>query len=95
MKELQPINQNVLLDLSEKEKEQKSSGGIIIPDTAKEKPKLARVVGLSTIENAEIAVGDTVLFKEFAGTETEFEGKTYLVIPYADILAKVVETEAI
>lgn len=95
MKELQPINQNVLLDLSEKEKEQKSSGGIIIPDTAKEKPKLAKVVGLSTIENAEIAIGDTVLFKEFAGTETEFEGKTYLVIPYADILAKVVETESI
>jgi chaperonin GroES len=72
MKELQPINQNVLLDLSEKEKEQKSSGGIIIPDTAKEKPKMAKVVGLSTIENAEIAIGDTVLFKEFAGTETEF-----------------------
>ncbi len=95
MKELQPINQNVLLDLSEKVKEQKSSGGIIIPDTAKEKPKLAKVVGLSTIENAEIAIGDTVLFKEFAGTETEFEGKTYLVIPYADILAKVVETESI
>ncbi len=95
MKELQPINQNVLLDLSEKGKEQKSSGGIIIPDTAKEKPKLAKVVGLSTIENVEITIGDTVLFKEFAGTETEFEGKTYLVIPYADILAKVVETESI
>jgi chaperonin GroES len=95
MKELQPINQNVLLDLSEKEKEQKSSGGIIIPDTAKEKPKMAKVVGLSTIENAEIAIGDTVLFKEFAGTETEFEGKTYLIIPYADILAKIVETESI
>jgi chaperonin GroES len=95
MKELQPVNQNVLLDLSEKDKEQKTTSGIIIPDTAKEKPKLAKVVGISTIENVEIAVGDTVLFKEFAGTETEFEGKTYLVIPYADILAKIVETEAI
>jgi len=95
MKELQPINQNVLLDLSEKQKEQKSSGGIIIPDTAKEKPKVAKVVGLSTIENPEIAIGDMVLFKEFAGTETEFEGKTYLIIPYADILAKIVETESI
>jgi chaperonin GroES len=95
MKELQPVNQNVLLDITEKESEQKTASGIIIPDTAKEKPKLAKVIGLSTIENVEIAVGDTVLFKEYSGTETEFEGKKYLIIPYADILAKVVETEAI
>jgi chaperonin GroES len=95
MKELQPVNQNVLLDLTEKEKEQKTASGIIIPDTAKEKPKLAKVVGISTIENVEIAIGDTVLFKEYSGTETDFEGKKYLVIPYADILAKVVETESI
>ena len=95
MKELQPINQNVLLDLSEQENEQKTSGGIIIPDTAREKPSMARVVGLSNIENAEVSVGDTVLFKEYSGTTTEFEGKKYLLLPYADLLAKVVETEAI
>ncbi|KPK86509.1 MAG: molecular chaperone GroES [Bacteroides sp. SM23_62_1] len=95
MKELQPVNQNVLLDITEKEKEQKTSGGIIIPDTAKEKSRLARVAGLSTIENVEIAIGDTVLFKEYSGTETDFEGKKYLLIPYSDILAKVVETETI
>ena len=95
MKELQPINQNVLLDLSEKEKEQKTPGGIIIPDTAREKPSMARVVGLSNIENAEVSIGDTVLFKEYSGTTTEFEGKEYLLLPYADLLAKIVETEAI
>lgn len=95
MKELQPINQNVLLDISNKEADQKTKGGIIIPDTAKEKPKMAKVLGLSKIDNPEIAVGDTVLFKEFSGTETEFEGRKYLIIPYDDILAKVVETEAI
>ena len=95
MKELQPINQNVLLDISEQEKEQKTSGGIIIPDTAKEKPSMARVVGLSNIENAEVSVGDTVLFKEYSGTTTEFEGKKYLLLPYSDLLAKIVETEAI
>lgn len=95
MKELQPINQNVLLDISEEEKEQTTKAGIIIPDTAKEKPRTARVLAMSSIENPEITVGDTVLFKEYSGTETKFEGKTYLVIPYADILAKVVETESI
>ena len=95
MKELQPINQNVLLDITEEAKEHTTASGIIIPDTAKEKPKTAAVIGLSNIENPEISVGDVVLFKEYAGTETEFEGKKYLLIPYADILAKVVETETI
>ncbi len=95
MKELQPVNQNVLLDITDEPAEQKTSGGIIIPDSAKEKPKFARVVALSNIENVEIAVGDMVFFKDFSGTETEFEGKKYLVIPYADIMAKIVETEKI
>lgn len=95
MKELQPINQNVLLDITEKSEEVTTAAGIIIPDTAKEKPKMAQVIGLSNIDNAEIAVGDTVLFKEYSGTETEFEGKKYLILPYADVLAKVVETESI
>ena len=95
MKELQPINQNVLLDITEKSAEVTTAAGIIIPDTAKEKPQMAQVVGLSNIDNAEIAVGDTVLFKEYSGTETDFEGKKYLILPYADVLAKVVETESI
>ena len=95
MKELQPVNQNVLLDVSDDSAEQKTASGIIIPDSAKEKPKFAKVVGISTIDNVEIAVGDTVFFKDFSGTETEFEGKKYLLIPYEDILAKIVETEKI
>jgi chaperonin GroES len=95
MKELLPVNQNVILDISETESEQKTASGIIIPDSAKEKPKFAKVVAISNIENVEIAVGDTVYYKEFSGTETEFEGKKYLIIPYADIMAKAVETEAI
>ncbi len=95
MKELLPGNQNVILAISETEREQKTASGIIIPDSAKEKPKFAKVVAISNIENIEIAVGDTVYYKEFSGTETEFEGKKYLIIPYADILAKAVETEAI
>ncbi len=95
MKELQPINQNVLLDLGEEAKEVKTASGIIIPDTAKEKKNVAKVVAMSNVENAEIAVGDMVMFKEFSGNETEFEGKKYLLIQYADLLAKVVETEEI
>ena len=95
MKELQPINQNVLLDITEESTEQTTASGIIIPDTAREKQKTAKVVGISNIEDPEISVGDLVLFKEYSGTETEFEGKKYLLIPYADIMAKIVETESI
>jgi chaperonin GroES len=46
MRELQPLNDHVLLDLSEESKEQKTSGGIIIPDTAKETPQYAKVVAV-------------------------------------------------
>ncbi|MDP2721975.1 MAG: co-chaperone GroES [Bacteroidales bacterium] len=95
MKELQPLNENVLLDISDSKAEQKTASGIIIPDSAKEKPQYAPVVALGTIENAAIVVGDIVFYKKYAGTEFDFEGKKYLMIPYADLLAKIVETEAI
>lgn len=95
MKELQPINQNVLLELSEDDQEQKTASGIIIPDSAAEKQEVAKVVAVSNIENAEVAPGDEVLYKKFSGTEIDFDGKKYLLVPYADILSKVVETESI
>ena len=95
MKELQPINQNVLLELTEDSSEQKTAAGIIIPDSAKEQQSVAKVVAISKIENAELAPGDHVLYKKFSGTEIDFGGKTYLVLPYADILSKVVGTESI
>lgn len=95
MKELQPVSPYVLLDINEESGEQRTAAGIIIPDTAKEKKKTAKVLAVSNVENAEIAVGDTVLYKSFSGDEVEYAGKKYLLIPYADILAKLVETDAI
>lgn len=95
MKELQPINQQVVLDITESNEERRTASGIIIPDTAKEKPKIALVVWMSTVDGAEIKPGDTVLFKPYSGTEVELEGKKYIILPYADILAKIVETETI
>lgn len=95
MKELQPLNENVILDLSEEKGEQRTASGLIIPDTAKEKPQIAKVVAIGTIENPAIAVGESVLFKKYSGTEVDYEGRKLLVIPYADLLAKVVVTEEI
>ncbi len=94
MKELQPLNENVLLELNSN-KQEKTSGGIIIPDTAQEKPQHAKVAAIGNIENAEIKVGDTVFYKKFSGSDLKMDDKEYLVIPYADLLAKVVETDEI
>lgn len=94
MKELQPINQHVLVELKEQE-EQKTASGIIIPDSAKEQDNTGIVTAISQIENPEIAIGETVMFKERAGEELEFEGKNYRMVPYADILGKIIETESI
>jgi chaperonin GroES len=95
MKELQPVNQNVLLDITEDKGEQKTKSGIIIPDSAKEKQNIATVVSMGFIDNSEVAVGDTVLFKSFGGEEIEFEGKKYLLIGYSEILAKIVNVDKI
>ena len=95
MNELQPVNQNVLLEIADDKKEQKTVSGIIIPDSAIEKQNVVKVIAMSNIENAEIAVGDKVLYKELSGTETEFEGEKYLLIQYSEIMAKIVETDKI
>ena len=95
MKELQPLNENVLLEITEEFTEQKTAGGLIIPDTAKEKPQMAKVAGLGVIENPGVSVGDIVIYKKYSGTEIDFEGKKFLFVPYADLLAKIVETEEI
>ncbi len=95
MKELQPLNENVLLDISDDKAEQKTASGIIIPDSAKEKPQYAKVIAIGNIENPGIVVGDIVFYKKYSGTEFEFEGGKFLNVPYADLLAKIVETEEI
>lgn len=95
MNELQPINQNVLIELESNKAEQKTASGIIIPDSAREKQTLGKVVAIGKIDNSELSVGDKVLYKEFSGNEFEYEGKKYLMISYTDILAKVVATEKI
>ena len=72
MKELQPINQHVLLEMEAKE--EKTTSGIIIPDTVNEKHQFAKVLAISGIEDPEISVGDVVFYKNFSGTELEFNG---------------------
>ena len=70
--------------------EEKTVGGIIIPDSAKEKPLKGEVkaVGQGTKdEEMVVKEGDTVLYGKYAGTEIEFEGEKYLIMRQSDILA--------
>ena len=70
--------------------EEKTIGGIIIPDTAKEKPLKGEVVAVGNgtkDEEMVVKVGDTVLYGKYAGTELEFEGSKYLIMRQSDILA--------
>ena len=94
MKKIQPINNNVLLKL-EDPTEDKTAGGIIIPDTAREKSKEGKVIALPADHDIDLSVGDVVLYKGFSGTEINFEGEKYLLILSDDILAKFVEVDSI
>ena len=70
--------------------ETKTASGLIIPDTAKEKPQRGKVVAVGGGKKDEpitVAVGDEVLYGKYAGTELKFEGSDYLIMRESDILA--------
>ena len=70
--------------------EEKTIGGIIIPDTAKEKPLKGQVVAAGNgtkDEEMVLKVGDNVLYGKYAGTEIEIEGEKYLIMRQSDVLA--------
>ena len=70
--------------------EEKTIGGIIIPDTAKEKPLQGEVVAVghgTKDEEKVLKVGDTVLYGKYSGTEIEYEGVKYLMVRQSDVLA--------
>ena len=85
---IKPLADRVLIEPAPAE--EKAIGGIIIPDTAKEKPLQGKVLAVGNgTKDEEMVVkeGDTVLYGKYAGTELEFEGKKYLVMRQSDILA--------
>ncbi len=71
--------------------EEKTASGIIIPDTAKEKPQKGTVVSVSDEDGdgkkPTVKAGDTVLYGKYAGTEITFDGKEYLIMRKSDIYA--------
>lgn len=92
---IRPLHDRVLVERMEGE--QKSAGGIIIPDTAQEKPMEGRIVavGNGSVDEAgkvrplDVKAGDKILFAKWGGTEIKVEGKEYLIMKESDILAVV------
>lgn len=85
---IKPLADRVLIEPAAAE--EKTIGGIIIPDTAKEKPLQGKVVATGNgtkDEKMVVKEGDTVLYGKYAGTELEYDGKKYLVMRQSDILA--------
>jgi chaperonin GroES len=85
---LKPLADRVLVEPAPAE--EKTVGGIIIPDTAKEKPQRGKVVAAGIGKKDEpmtVKAGDTVLYGKYAGTEITIEGKEYLIMRESDIFA--------
>ena len=85
---VKPLADRVLIDPAPAET--KTVGGIIIPDTAKEKPLKGTIVAVGNgtkDEEMVLKVGDQVLYGKYAGTELEFEGTKYLIMRQSDVVA--------
>ncbi|WP_226586039.1 co-chaperone GroES [Halobacillus litoralis] len=90
---LKPLGDRIVIELVEEE--QTTASGIVLPDSAKEKPLEGKVVAVGNgrvTDNGEkvaleVAQGDRVIYSKFAGTEVKYEGNEYLILRESDVLA--------
>ncbi len=88
---IKPLDDRVLVELVEEEP--KTASGIIIPDTAKEKPNMGKVIAVGTDEDLQehIKVGDKILFAKYGGEDITYDGVDYKIVQRGDIIAIVEE----
>lgn len=90
---IKPLGERVVIEVAESDV--KTASGIVLPDTAKEKPQKGTVVAVGAgklLDNGErvameVKVGDGVIFSKYSGSEVKVEGKDYLIVRESDILA--------
>ncbi len=94
---LKPLDERIVVEPVEAE--EKTAGGIVLPDTAKEKPQRGTVLAVGPgklLDNGErspmsVAVGDEVIYGKYSGTDLEIDGKEVKILRESDILAKIVK----
>jgi chaperonin GroES len=92
---LQPLDDRIVV--RQNEAEEKTASGLVIPDTAKEKPQQGEVLAVGPGRRSDtgelipidVAVGDTVVYSKYGGTEITVEGEDLLILTSRDVLAKV------
>ena len=95
---IQPLHDRIILEAAAKE--ERTAGGIILPDTAQEKPQRGKVLAVGPgkrldsgqLAPVDVKPGDTVLYGKYGGTEVKVDGKDYVILRAEDILA-VLEAE--
>jgi chaperonin GroES len=95
-----PLHDGVVIERIEAEA--KTTGGIIIPDTAKEKPQQGKVIAVGPggrdesgkLIPIDVKVGDRILFGKWSGTEVKIDGREYLIMKESDVMGVLVEVEA-
>jgi len=84
---IEPLGARVLLKTVEQE--DRTSSGLYLPETAKEKPQMAVVIAVGDDEDIKLKVDDKVLFAKYSGTEVSYQGQTYLLMDVSDVLARI------
>jgi chaperonin GroES len=72
--------------VKEVEREQTTESGIVLPDTAKEKPQSAEVVAVGAHEDVKVSIGDEVVIRRYSGTEVKLDGEDHRIVDAEDIL---------
>jgi chaperonin GroES len=94
---LKPLGDRIIIELVASE--EKTASGIVLPDSAKEKPQEGKVIAVGTgrvLDNGErvaldVSEGDRIIFSKYAGTEVKYQGTEYLIVRESDILAVIGE----
>jgi chaperonin GroES len=84
---LKPLGARALVKMIEREEQ--TASGIVLPDTAREKPQTAEVVAIGASDEVKVGVGDVVVLAKYSGTEVKVDGEEHLIVDADDVLGVV------
>ena len=82
-----PLGERALVKIVERE--ETTPSGIVLPDTAREKPQMAEVIAVGEADDVKVSQGDVIVFAKYSGTEITLDGEDYMILDADDILGVV------